>query len=249
MYVRYLANIHSAPSSVRNYLSGAKIWVAEHLGNVTSFFASEVDTMIKSVIKNSDHIMVRAFPLSLSHVKDICNFLDLSVSVPPAIKPCILIGYACYLRASNIVSAPSLILGGRHSILVRDIIVHDTHLVVTVKSTKTLSTPVTVAVSADPDPVLCPVLAWRQYLDIVRPSYYSPAFCLSNGIPLSADLVVQFMRTALTGVPDVDISRVSLHSLRRGAAQNAASAGIPLTEIMHRGTWKSKSGVRPYLID
>lgn len=49
--------------------------------------------------------------------------------------------------------------------------------------------------------------------------------------------------------PTIDVSRVSMHSLRRGAAQSAASSGLSNEEIMSAGCWASKSGLKPYLTD
>lgn len=75
-----------------------------------------------------------------------------------------------------------------------------------------------------------------------------PAFLKDEGLPLTARLVVGFMRLALTDAKDIDSAKISMHSLRRGAAQSAAAAGVTIDQIKERGTWRSASGLAPYLL-
>lgn len=57
------------------------------------------------------------------------------------------------------------------------------------------------------------------------------------------------MRQALMYDSSIDACKVSMHSLRRGAAQAAVSAGVPIDQIMSQGCWASESELKPYLSD
>lgn len=247
MYVQYLVNTLVSPSSIKNYCSGAKLWVLEHLGDVSSFICYESSMMLKAVVKKSNHVPRCALPLTLTQVYRICDFLDLAPSAPLAIKASILIGYACYLRASNLTCPSINSWNGPHTLCVADIVVTSNGVLVTVNSTKSSSVPMTVLVFANPNSRYCPKAVWLSYIRVVNPSHFCPAFVINNGQPLTPSLLVDFMKAALASDPNVDTSRITTHSLRRGATQNAANANLPISEIMKRGGWHSKSGITPYL--
>lgn len=97
------------------------------------------------------------------------------------------------------------------------------------------------------DSDICPVNAWRRYVEVHPLSPNSPAFMLDFHTPLTPMVVVKVMKDALLSYPDVDLDSITMHSLRRGAAQSAESNGAPLAEIMKRGAWKSKADIKPYL--
>lgn len=248
MYVQHLANTLSEPSSIKNYMSGAKIWVLEHFGNIASFTAYEIGMMVKAVIKKSNHIPRRALALSLSQIYRICDFLDKAPSAPKAQNPCVLIGYACYLRASNLLCDSVSSWGGPHTLKVLDIVVATNGVQVTLNSTKSSTVPTTLWVHKNPVTKYCPKQAWITYIQAVKPISFGPGFVLDSGHALTPNLLVDFSRAALTSDPDVDISLITSHSLCRGATQNAASENISIPVIMKRGGWRSKSGLAPYLI-
>lgn len=115
----------------------------EHGGNTQALTSHEKAVMFKGLSKNSDHQTTRAAPLSYNHVVTITRFIDSVSCLPLAIKPCVLIGYSCYLEASNLLSPSGSTWGGAHTLLARDIVRIGNSLTVTLNSTKTLSSPVT----------------------------------------------------------------------------------------------------------
>lgn len=252
MYVKYLANTHRAPNTVKNYISGARHWVNFHRGSDLSFVSPEVAALVKSTVDNSQHVPTRAYPLSPLDILTICNYFDACPGTPLAIKPAILIGYICFLRSSNILSPSVVSWGGPHTLHVADISLFSTPvpcLNISIRSTKTrkATKPFVLNVFAAPDPCVCPVRAWSTYLDLVNPWPMGPAFMIDNSTPLTPQPLVNFIRTALGASGFKHTDRVSIHSLRRGAAQAAQGAGVPVSDIKVQGTWASNSGVRPYL--
>lgn len=247
MYVQWLSNSHSSPATIKNYLSGAKNWVLEHKGSISSFLSHEVGKMLKSVTKHSQHIVRRAAPIFPEHLAIICSYCDFNLSVPLAVKPCILLGHALFLRASNLVSPSMDVWGGPHTLRVNDVQVFPTKLVVRISSTKTQTSPVLITVPESHHLSVCPVQAWKYYTAVVSPSRFGPAFIVPPGRSLTAKQVVLSMRQALMFDATIDASKVSMHSLRRGAAQSAALSGSSTAEIMTAGAWASEAGLKPYL--
>lgn len=249
MYAQYLKNRNESPRTVKNYISGAKTWILEHGGSIQAFLSKELDQLTKGFVKNSDHVPHRAFPLSVSHLLLISDFVHFNTYVPRSIMACIVIGYKCFLRASNLLSPSSQVWGGPHTLLTRDITVLGNKLLVSISSTKTKwdNQPETFVLLSESDTRLCPVTLWTQYASVIKPYFLGPAFLTDDYMPLTARHVVGVMRAALADAKDLDPGRVSLHSLRRGAVQDAVDKGIPLPQIKTLGLWKSDSGVSPYL--
>lgn len=247
MYAQHLANSHSSVSSVKNYVAGAKTWVYEHGGNVLPFMSSELSNMFKSIAKFSQHIVKRAAPLMWSEIEQICIFLDSANNSPLSVKPCILIGFSCMLRNSNLLSPDPSNWAGPHTLLARNILVTQKGLIVVIFSSKSTSMPYSVTIPRLSNQRFCPTVAWSTYVSAVRPPSTGPAFIMPNGSPLPSRLVVELMRAALAHSNSRDLSSITMHSLRRGGAQDAEAAGVPIKAIMKRGAWKSKSGIKPYL--
>lgn len=125
----------------------------------------------------------------------------------------------------------------------------NTGLLVIIRSTKTRrhGKPHVLEVLPVQDPSVCPVLAWKNYYNTVRPCPLGPAFMLDDYTPQTPGPVVTIMRSALSNTGQTRPTNVSFHSLRRGGAQTAAKNGATQEQIMYHGTWKSVSGVQAYL--
>lgn len=249
MYAQRLANKHAAPTSVKNYLSGAKTWVTEHSGAFQAFESPELARLVKGFVKNSSHVPVRAFPLSARHIRTICDFLDASEEAPLGAKPAILIGFSCFLRGSNLLSPTMLEWGGPHTLAALDIKESAQGLAIYIRSTKTrcAQTGLSFIIPPGTNSRYCPLAAWRRYKAAVRPWPLGPAFLNHNNLPLTPRQLVGLMRLALAGESDVTPSQVSMHSLRRGATHTAVDNGLSMDTIQVRGTWRSRSSMGPYL--
>lgn len=249
MYTQYLINSGYVPTTVKNYLSGAKTWLSEHGGEIFPFTSFEYLQMYNGISKRSTHIPMRAAPLTWAHIRLIVDFLDLYPHTPRAAKPCILIGFFTFLRSSNLLSPTMSAWGGPHTILAQDIMVAEEGLHISVRTTKTKAggLPVTTTIPWQDDHHYCPASAWMEYAARTQPWILGPAFLTDQHLPLTARHLVGLMRLALKNCDDLDPARVSLHSLRRGATQCAVSAGLSMDQIKEKGMWRSDSGISPYL--
>lgn len=251
MYTRFLGNSFSAPATLKNYLSGAKLWVAHHLGDARAFGAPEPSDVFKHVSTSLNHVTKRAYPLTPADLMSICQFLESSPSVPPAVKPCILLAYASFLRASNITSPTTSTWTGPHTLKACDILEVPDGLCIVIRSTKTISGPEPTYLQIYPadSRLLCPVQAWKQYKARVKPWPFGPAFIYEDTLPLTLRPIVALMRLALRSVGHPLAHQVTMHSLRRGGVQCAANAGATHEQLMVHGTWKSKGGRKPYITE
>lgn len=204
--------------------------------------------MIKALTKDSTHVPSHAFPLSIDHISKIVAYLDKGRNVPPCIKPCILIGFSCFLRASNLIDNNNFgVIDNCHTLLARHIVDCGSYLRVHIMTTKTRRLPYTLCVPLCELSQICPVRAWKEYKLVREPRSDGPAFVLNNGQSLTGALIVRLMRDALSDDETIPVLQISMHSLRRGAVQQAAKAGSSNDDIMLRGAWASESGLKPYL--
>lgn len=182
MYSQYLANKFHTVSSVKNYLSGARSWIVDHGGNITSFLGHENNLMLKSLTKDSAHVVKRAFPLSLFHISAIASYLDLAANAPLCLKPCILIGFSCYLRSSNLLATTISAMGGPHALLARNVKDCGHYLRITIVSTKSRRIPYSLTLPTLDNPSICPVLAWRNYKSRVQLPPNGPEWNSASGV-------------------------------------------------------------------
>lgn len=249
MYLQFLSNSFAAPTTVKNYVSGARTWIVEHGGNVDAFASQVFLQLSRGTSKRSQHVPNRAEPLLWEHVRHIIDFINITPSIPLSAKPCILIGFHTFLRSSNLLTPSTGLWAGPHTMLAKHLKISDRGLHVSVITTKTKfdPVPITTILPWNNDPVYCPVQAWLRYVTARRPCPVGPAFVTDEHRPLTPRIIVGIMRLALQSYPGVNVEKVSLHSLRRGAAQNAKNSGASVENIMQRGMWRSRSGLAPYL--
>lgn len=249
MFAQSLANKHVAPNSIKNSISGAKTWVMEHGGQIDAFLSHQLGLLVKGFAKHSSHVPSRAAALAPHHIRLICDMLDATPSAPLGVKPAVLIGYACFLRSSNLLSPTVQAWGGPHTLLAHQITSSHNRLTVYINSTKTRQkgSGVSFSIPFSSPSRYCPVHTWLAYKDSVNPWPLGPAFVHQNGLPITPREVVGCMRIALQHQTDISASHVSMHSLRRGATHAAVNQGISIETIKARGTWDSDSGIAPYL--
>lgn len=216
MYSQFLANTFPAPTTIRNYISGAKSWVLLHEGDLSAFLAPELATMAKAIKEKSLHVASPAPPLTPAHIRLVCEYIDSVSHIPLAVKPAILLAYVCFFRASNVVSPTLNQWGGPHTLVASDVVSIDGGLHVTVRSTKTRSrsAPHTVLIFPAFDAQLCPVRAWLHYKSVVNPCPIGPAFMLGPSTPLTAQVVVVVIRAALKKAGVDNSAAFTFHSLR-----------------------------------
>lgn len=248
MFIQFLKNSFSSSVSVKNYVSGARTWVLQHKGSTNGFDSHEVKQMFAAVDVTSHHIPSPAYPLTSNDIKLVCDYIQSCPDIPLAVKPCILIGYSCFLRACNLLSPSTQIWNGPHTLLASDVIIAPHGLTIFLRSSKSFNAknPRFINVLKVDNPNYCPVVAWGLYKSVVNPCPVGPAFMVNDHTPLVARNVVHVLNSALKPLLPTN-AKVSMHSLRRGGTQTAAAQGASQEHLMKHGTWNSTKGLKYYL--
>lgn len=249
MYARFLANSYTSPATYKNYISGAKSWVRDHGGDVSSFESIHVNTVMKGIQLKSNHVPTPAPPITQKELRFIMLHIHMLQPSPLNIKAAILLGFACMLRSSNLLSPTITSWGGPHTLHMSDIIRVPSGLKVAIRSSKTIrnKAPVILDVAISQTSFLCPVRAWDTYLRVFNPPFSGPAFITFSRVPLTARPVVNIIRAALKSAGYPNSPSYSIHSLRRGATHVAAQLGASSQDLKTQGTWASDAGLKYYL--
>ena len=106
MFLQCLANTYKNLTSIKNYLSGAKHFVISIAGDPTAFQSQELSNMLRALLRLSSHIPRQAPELSLQCLKDVSDILAVLSPDGQTARAVILVGYASFLRESNLLPCP-----------------------------------------------------------------------------------------------------------------------------------------------
>ena len=242
LYIQCLVNSFKNITSVKNYISGAKTFVAGAGGDPAAFTAPLVATIIRGAARLSTHVPAPALPISKTMLIRLCLALRQLGPDGRIALAAVLFGVTTFLRQCNFLPTTPR-GGGPHLIRRGDIRLERGAILVRVRSTKTRlphQGPITLMIAPAKNSSLCPVAAcsWAWRAAPAPPG--APLFLLSSsGSPLTSASLVLLVRSVLRALGHHNPGGVSLHSLRRTGAQLAADCGIPDAEVMAHGTWTS----------
>ena len=240
----FLSSKFKSPATVSNYISGAASWVTMSGGKRDNFADKFVKDTRQGIVKMSDHKTRRAPPITPEDIVTIVDYLWDTGPSGDVLIAAFLIGYFTLIRQSNLLSPNLDLWGGPHTIRRGDIVPVHGGLCLTIRSSKTIRK------TQDTAPILipriqgsryCPVAAWERNERAILLSSTDPAFVSPHGALVTPYLLTQVLRVALKGSAHKDPSLLTLHGMRRGAAQAAIRAGATLQQVMALGTWLSSS--------
>ena len=158
----------------------------------------------------------------------------------------ITLGFYGFLRGGEFTTQhPQSYQRGRH-LLRRDINMSSKHFSVSIKGSKTAPFGATaqILVAATGTPT-CPVRAMREFLRATSEHLPAarPLFTLTSGKYLTRQVLTDWIRSLLqaTGLTSAQAAHYSSHSLRIGAATEAAAVGLPDWLIQSAGRWRSEA--------
>ena len=240
-YLLELTDNLKSPTSVLNYLSGARTFVRAFGGSVAGFDTYPVSLARRGVQRLSHHVPALAPPLTPQDIKAVVRFFSSIGDNGLTLTAALLLGYFTLLRQSNLLSV-SPHQTSEHTIRVKDITSHQGGLNVHIRSSKTLlksASPLDIHVPRIPGSPYCPVAAWSRYLTTLKPYAEGPAFITKDGSPLCPRALRDTLRLALSAEGHPCPGAITLHSLRRGGAQACARQGASLGDIKELGHWSS----------
>ena len=248
---RFVAFLHAqnlSPSAIRVYLSGVRFYQIQSGGPDPSRTDMPQLHYVLRAIKRATPVGSRQVRLSITpsilhHLHSVWAASPVTYTSHMLWAACCL-GFFAFLRSGEF-TCPSARAYNGSMLSPADIVVdsrdHPTSLTVLLKASKTdvfqAGHSLLIGTTGD---LFCPVAAILGYLAI-RPDGPGPLFIYEDGTPLSRSRLVQAVRSALTSIGTIDLSRYTGHSFRIGAATTAARAGIPDSMIQTLGRWKSSS--------
>jgi hypothetical protein len=222
------------------------------LGYDTSFFNSD---LIKRICRGAQK--VHAIPprpkrkeLTLNTLETIIQLCDSKSYDDTSIRTALCVAFAGFLRSqdftySNWTPADQASKPTRSSVKFGK----DTAtLELPISKTDQLRKGTSITLAANNLPS-CPVANLRYLFTQFPASPHAPLF--GRGSPTSAFTGIYFTRSYFTNAfrdlllrANIDPTGYTGHSLRRGAAQSAADAGLPMEDIQTLGRWKSDAVLR-----
>lgn len=246
MYIQLLKNSRRTPGTIKNYLSGAKLYLMERGFPGSSFVHPMVLTFMKGADRLSTHVLTQAVPVPTSFIVKACVLLrELSVE-GDIIAASILFAFASMVRQCHLFYTPH---GHGHLIPRQDVTIRHDSLEVSIRSSKTTNARnlSVIQICAVSDPKACPVLAYRRVLRLSPGGPHDVLFKdPRSGQAFNAARANLMLKSALAAAGFGGAAGASFHSLRRSSAQACARSGVPLEQVQRHGMWRS-SGIRSYV--
>lgn len=246
LYIQLLVNSHKTIGTIKNYLSGAKLFVAERGGDISAFSNHMIANFLKGIARKDTHVPRQAVPIPTSIMLRACSALRSLSQEGEIIAATVLFAFATMLRQCHMFYTPH---GYMHIIRRGDLLDKGDVIQVSVRSSKTTGRAHLSIIPVYPVPSgpICPVAAIRRALASVPAGAADPVFISPvTRTPFGAAYANLMLRAALTAVGFAGAQAASFHSLQRSSVQACAKAGLPLDEVKSHGLWRS-SAVRSYL--
>lgn len=246
MYIQLLKNSKRTLGTIKNCLSGAKLYLVERGFSGASFSHHMVVTFMKGADQASDHVVTQAVAVPISYIIRACVFLRELSTGGEIIPASILFAFATMVRQCHL-----FYTFHRHGHLItrRDVTIKHDCLHVYVRSSKTTNARnlSLIQVCTVADPKACPVLAFRWALHLSPGGPHDVLFRdPRSGQAFVAARANLMLKSALAAVGFRGAAGASFRSLRRSSAQLCARFGVPLEEVKRHGMWRS-SGIRSYV--
>lgn len=232
-FVAYLADCNLVVRTIRVYLSSIKSWFLTNGYPSPELFTPRVKLALRSVERDNPPPLQVA-PLTLSILKGVFRFLFPSYDNIMLITAMSVAYYGC-LRSAEYCHDSALAQGlSRSSVLLMD-----TSLTLSVPTSKTLLKGFNVVMGCS-GVRFCAVCLMRLYLAGLTPSPSTPLFAYADGSLLTYNRLSLFIKSLVVRM-GLDPNKFSPHSLRAGAATDAATNGASSHVIQALGRWRSQA--------
>ena len=202
--------------------------------------------------KTHKHIDIQLLT-SLIHITDTLEHSHL-------FKPLYILAYFSFLKLSNILPHTVTGFGNSRHLAKGDIITAQDQVLVVIKWSKTIQNRQEIRTISLPtlgSSLLCPAKALRSLLACTSGDSNAPLFQIPRPhafTPLTDSVARKHLHTASNAL--YLSPHLTFHDFRRSGAVWAFHHGVPLSPIMHHGTWKSDSvwkyindlSTKPYLV-
>ena len=242
-YILFLKDRLTAPGAVHNYLSGARTWFLAAVGSAKAFDTYKVGVIKRGLRRTMPHVTHKVPPITPAQLEHIARVLTELGKPARVVKALAMIAFFSALRQSNLLNNTQTGALSTHVLLARDIKSTRDHLLISVRSSKTIKSPEQRAVlrlPRMPASICCPCEAWDKYVRIAKLDPGEPAFRCRRSF-LTVKRATALIRLALVESSYSNPSEFTLHAFRRGAAHACKEAGSSLETIKELGQWGSNA--------
>lgn len=244
-YACFLSENFKSSGSVRNYISGVKTWAVLLDFEIEEFSSPSLKLILSGVDKLNTNIPNVRLPFEPGHLYMMYNVMDTSSSMDCVFWAIIMIGFYCMLRKSQFANNSRISFNPKEQLTRGDFQFTEEGIIVNIQWSKTIQKHNEIhqiPLKRIDDCVLCPVLAYSLMVKKMPALPHEPAF----GLPNNKGKICAFSKTDIDKMLDdilvrcnMDTHQYSFHSLRRGGATCASSAGCTDSEICTIGNWVS----------
>ena len=240
LLLRYVAYLHLdrlAPATIKNYLSAIRAWVISMGLDEPHIWTPRVLLACRAVARSHDPPR-QVLPITYDILAHMFQFLSPSHDHLLVAAALSLQYFAC-LRAAELCSNSSLSLVPSRS----DVSFYQSGssfiMLYKCHSSKTSSHGFEVHVGCSGGPICAPCIMYH-FLSTFPIEPASPLFRFSTGLSLSYSLYNSIIKR-LIQLAGLNPSCYSSHSVRAGAATQAARAGLDPDSIKRLGRWRSQA--------
>jgi len=241
-YIQVLANSHSAPGSIKTYLSGLQ--TACRFLNIPCPDLSHflIVYHLKGAARILQHLPQRATPLTPAILTRIFFILPFHHPYLVSWWAALVVGFFTFARIDNLLPRSNRFNPIRE-LCRSDFIFHDHAITVVYRYSKTNqlgSRTLSVPISPMSSP-LCPVRAVNNMFHCSPAHPSAPGFSYTihpRNFPITQASFISTLRYFLSAL-NLQASTFSGHSMRRGGATHAFRAGVPSELIKSHGDWAS----------
>ncbi len=240
-YLEFLANKLKSPKSIVNYWAAVKLFHATVKSSFQNQEDIQVQHMLRAITLTKRHVSEQKLPLTKLHIQQMCNILDRMGPVGVVLKCAVLFGFYAFLRASNLCPESLRSYDTTRHFARRDVKVQAEGIVIALKWAKNLQTslqPQAVPIPQVQPSEVDPVATFQRMCKMVPAAQHQPLFMLPNNQILTVNKFRDTFKWLCQKI-NIDSTKFSLHSLRRGGATCAHRQGADPMDIQRQGAWAS----------
>jgi hypothetical protein len=248
LYAQCLSESFKAVSSIRNYVSGAKLLHILTETPCPAFSDIELKIALRGIHRLNPHCTQQAAAMTPQILAQIYAILDLRDPVIATMWALFCFCIFTLTRKSNVVVTGKK-FDGEKQVRRADVLIGQNCLLVSFRWTKTIQfgqRVLQVPLLAMPQSCLCPVRAYQNMVKLNPASPSDPAFNLKRRNKVTAvpyPFMQKFLKTCVNQI-GLDGSKFSSHSFRRGGATWAFKSQVPSELIKVQGDWASQAYMR-----
>ena len=243
LYVQFLSRSFISTDSIRNYLSGVK--TLHSLLDLDTYQFSDFVLLLtlRGLNRLKPHMAKRSEPITLellSRIHDTLNFDNKNNIVYYCL---FLFAFFLAARKSNLVPTSKSDIQDEKFLHVKDVHIPDNEefLLVNFRWSKTIQfgdRELMCPLIPLKNKKICPISAFKKLKDLNLSHNRGALFSLTDGKIITYSLFQNKLRECV-GNLDLDTSKFSTHSFRRGFATMAFEAKVPPEYIQFLGDWRS----------